>query len=122
MKIGLTVTNRGTVAISEPRTVYLAIDGADAKNYLRRPLPHVDLRKLAPHQTLTFTEILLSPAYPRGTYTIHLWIPSSDDSLKFDPSHNLLLKSVGVPDSATGLNTLATFTVTTMSGRKKRQH
>ena len=121
MRIGLTFSNRGTAALSESRTVYIAVDGADSKNYLRRPLPHVELRKLAPHQTLAFTEILLSPAYPRGTYIIKLWIPSPDDSLKFDAAHNLLLDSAGVADSATGMNKLATFKVNTMSGHKKRQ-
>jgi Domain of unknown function (DUF4832) len=122
MKIGLTITNHGSAAISEARTVYIAIDGADGKNYLRRALPSVALSKVAPQQTAAFSETLLSPAFPRGTYTIHLWIPSSETSLKFDPSHNLLLANIGVPDSATGLNTLATFTVNASTGRKKHPH
>ena len=37
---------------------------------------------------------------------------SSDETLKFDPSKNLLLGNKGVADPDTGLNTLATFTVT----------
>ncbi len=122
MKIGLTITNHGTAAISEARTVYLAIDGTAGKNYLRRALPDVDLSKVAPLQTVTFSEILLSPAFPRGTYAIHLWIPSSDTSLKFDASHNLLLNNIGVPDSTTGLNMLGNFTVNGPSGRKKHPH
>jgi len=122
MKIGLTITNRGPDAISEARIVYIAIDGADRKNYLRRPLPHVDLSKIAPEQTIAFSETLLSPAFPRGTYTIHLWIPSSEVSLKFDPAHNLLLNNIDVPDSVTGLNTLATFTVNASSGHKTHPH
>ncbi len=122
MKIGLTITNRGTDAISEARIVYIAIDGADGKNYLRRALPGVDLSKVGALQTVTFSEILLAPAFPRGTYTIHLWIPSSEVSLKFDPAHNLLLNNIGVPDSVTGLNTLATFTVNASSAHKKHPH
>ncbi len=122
MKIGLTITNHGSAAISEARTVYIAIDGADGKNVMRRALPSVDLSKIAPQQTVVFSETLLSPAFPRGTYTIHLWIPSPETSLKFDPSHNLLLANIGVPDSATGLNTLATFTVNGSAGRKKHPH
>lgn len=122
MKIGLTITNRGPDAIAEARIVYIAIDGADGKNYLRRPLPHVDLSKIAPEQTIAYSETLLSPAFPRGTYTIHLWIPSSEPSLKFDPAHNLLLNNIGVADSVTGLNTLATFTVLASSGHKKHPH
>jgi hypothetical protein len=122
MKIGLTITNHGSTAILEARTVYIAIDGADGKNVMRRALPSVDLSKIAPQQTAVFSETLLSPAFPRGTYTIHLWIPSPETSLKFDPAHNLLLSSIGVPDSATGLNTLATFTVNASAGRKKHLH
>jgi len=122
MKIGLTITNRGATGLPETRMVYISIDGPDGKNYMRRPLPHVALSKIGPQQTLAFSETLLSPAFPRGTYTIHLWIPSVENPLKFDPAHNLLFESVGVPDSVTGLNTLATFTVTTMSGHKKRAH
>jgi hypothetical protein len=118
----LTITNRGTTAISEARTVYIAIDGADGKNFLRRALPSVNLNKVAPQQTAAFSETLLSPAFPPGTYTIQLWIPSPETSLKFDPSHNLLLANIGVPDSATGLNTLATFTVNASAGRKKHAH
>lgn len=122
MKIGLTITNRGPDAISEARIVYIAIDGDDGKNYLRRPLPHVDLSKIAPEQTIAYSETLLSPAFPRGTYTIHLWIPSSEPSLKFDPAHNLLFNNIGISDSETGLNTLATFTVNASSGHKKHPH
>jgi hypothetical protein len=119
MKISLTISNHGSTAISEARTVYIAFDGADGKNFMRRALPTVDLSKVAPQQTAAFSETLLSPAFPRGTYTIHLWIPSTETSLKFDPSHNLLLANIGVPDSATGLNTLAMFTVNTSPGHKK---
>ena len=122
MKIGLTITNRGPDAISEARIVYIAIDGDDGKNYLRRPLPHVDLSKIAPDQTIAYSETLLSPAFPRGTYTIHLWIPSSEPSLKFDSAHNLLFSNLGIPDSVTGLNTMATFTVNASSGHKKHPH
>jgi hypothetical protein len=82
-------------------------------------LPSVDLSKVSPQQTVVFFERILSPAFPRGTYTIHLWIPSLETSLKFDSSHNLLLANIGVPDSATGLNTLATFTVNASASRKK---
>lgn len=122
MKIELTFTNQSAAAISEARTVFIAIDEPGGKNHLRRPLPQVDLRKLASHQTLTFSETLLSPAFPRGDYVVHLWIPSADPALKFDAAHNLLLSNVGVPDSVTGLNTLASFTVTAWPDRKSRWH
>jgi hypothetical protein len=122
MKIELTFTNQSAAAIPEARTVFIAIDEPGGKNHVRRPLPQVDLRKLAPHQTLTFSETLLSPAFPRGDYVVHLWIPSADPALKFDAAHNLLLSNVGVPDSATGLNTLANFTVAAWPDRKSRSH
>lgn len=122
MKIELTFTNQSAAAISENRSVFIAIDEPSGKNHVRRPLPQVDLRKLAPRQSLTFSETLLAPAFPRGDYVVHLWIPSSDPALKFDAAHNLLLSNVGVPDSATGLNTLANFTVAAWPDRKGRSH
>jgi hypothetical protein len=122
MKIELTFTNQSAGPISDARTVFIAIDELGGKNHVRRPLPQVDMRKLAPHQTLTFSETLLSPAFPRGDYVVHLWIPSADPALKFDTAHNLLLSNVGVPDSVTGLNTLASFTVGAWPDRKSRSH
>jgi hypothetical protein len=122
MKIELTFTNQSAAAFLEARTVFIAIDGASGKNHVRRPLPQVDLRKLAPQQTLTFSETLLSPAFPHGDYVVHLWIPSSDPALKFDATHNLRLSNIGVPDSVTGLNTLASFTVAARPDRKSRSH
>jgi hypothetical protein len=120
MKIELTFTNLSAAAFLEARTAFIAIDEPSGKNHVRRPLPQVDLHKLAPHQTLTFSETLLSPAFPRGDYVVHLWIPSADPASKFDAAHNLLLDNLGVPDSVTGLNTLASFTVAAWPDRKSR--
>jgi len=111
MRVELTFKNVGSAPISDTRTAYLSVDDAK-RNYVRRVLPHVDFRKLAPGQSLTFSELLLVGAFRAGNYTVHLWIPSSDETLKFDPSKNLLLGNKGVADPDTGLNTLATFTVT----------
>jgi|HubBroStandDraft_2_1064218.scaffolds.fasta_scaffold38919_3 hypothetical protein len=122
MKIELTFTNLSAAGFLEAqaRTVFIAIDEPRGKNHVRRPLPQVELHKLAPHQTLTFSETLLSPAFSPGDYVVHLWIPSADPALKFDSAHNLLLDNVGVPDSVTGLNTLASFTVAAWPDRKSR--
>jgi Domain of unknown function (DUF4832) len=111
MRVELTFTNAGERAISETRTVYIAIDDESGANHIRRPLPHVDFTKLAPSQLMTFSEILRAPAFQPGHYTIYLWIPNSDPSLKFDAAHNFLLSNAGVPDEKLGLNTIATFTV-----------
>lgn len=109
--VELTFTNGGTEPISEARTVYLAIDDDDGHNYVRRALSQIDFRRLAPGQRLTFTDKLLAVAFLPGRYTIHLWIPNPDPSLKFDSAHDLLLDSAGVANAATGLNTLGKFTV-----------
>jgi len=113
LQIELTFTNEGRTRLFDNRTVYLAIDDDAGRNYLRRVLPEVNLRKLAPGERLTFSDRLLSPAFPSGHYLIHLWIPSADHALRTDAVHNLLLTSVGVPDPATGLNTLASLTIRT---------
>ncbi len=110
MRVELTFTNGGKNAISEERSVYLAIDDDAGLNHLRRKLPSVDFRRLTPGQQLTFSETLLAPAFQAGHYTIQLWIPSADPSLEFDARHNFLLSNPGVADQKSGLNQLATFT------------
>lgn len=112
MLVELTMTNGDKVPFSNARTVYLVIDDDTGQNYVRRALPHVDFRKLAPGAKLTFSERLLIAPFPPGHYTVQLWIPDPDDSVKFNPTHNLLLRNVGVANRATGLNLLATFTTT----------
>lgn len=111
MRVELTFSNAGAAKMAEARQVYLAVDDAEGHNYIRRVLPHVDLRSLAPGEHQTFSDRLLIPALRPGSYVIHLWVPDPDPSLQFNSAHNLLLSSVGVPDRKTGLNTLATFTV-----------
>jgi hypothetical protein len=111
MSIALTFTNLDSAKPSEARPVYLAIDDDSGKNYIRRVLPHVDFRTLAPGQKSDFSEHLLIPALHSGHYRIELWIPSSNSALKFDVAHNLLIESVGVADRKTGLNRVASFSV-----------
>jgi hypothetical protein len=118
MRIQLTFTNDSGSKIADQRTVYLAIDEEKSENHMRRSLPHVDLTKLEPGKPTKFQETLLAPAFSRGQYIVSIWIPSTDSSLMFDPTHNFLLSSNGVPELATGLNHIAKFTVTT-SGRRK---
>jgi hypothetical protein len=109
MLVELTFTNGSTVPIT--RTVYLAIDDDAGRNYMRRPLPQVDFRKIAPGEQLKFSDRLLAPALRPGHYTIQLWIPNPDPSLKFDPLHNFLLSNAGMANPATGLNKLAVLAV-----------
>jgi hypothetical protein len=109
--IRLTFTNAGRVRISQHRRVYLAIDDDSGANYLRRPLPAIDLSQLAPGKQITFSDQFLSPAFRPGHYEIAILVPSVEPSLEFDPAHNFLFSSAGVPDLSKGLNTLGTFTV-----------
>ena len=118
MSIELTFTNDSGSEIADQRTVYLAIDDEKGENHMRRSLPHVDFTKLEPGKPTMFQETLLAPAFSRGPYIISIWIPSTDPSLKFDPTHNFFLSSNGVPEPATGLNQIAKFTITA-SGRRK---
>jgi hypothetical protein len=111
MRVNLTFTNGGTTRISRAHTAYLVIDDDAGVNHVRRVLQQVDFRKIAPGQRLAFSEWLLISSFRPGHYTIYLWIPDPDPSLKFIAAHNLLLSSVGVADPQTGLNTLASFTV-----------
>ena len=112
MHVDLTFTNDGKNVISDEHPVYLEIDDEAGNNYVRRPLPHVDFRNLSPGVQQTFSERLLAPAFQPRRYDIWLWIPNPDPSLKFDSAHNFLLSSAGVPDSKSGLNLIATFSVT----------
>ncbi len=112
MRVDLTFTNGGTTRISDAHTPYLVIDDEAGLNHVRRVLQQVDFRKIAPGQQLTFSNHLLIGSFRPGHYTIYLWIPDPDPSLKFSSAHNFLLSSVGVANPHTGLNTLAGFTVT----------
>jgi len=111
MRVELIFTNGTASKIADQRTVYLSIDDGHGGNHMRRPLPLVDFRKLEPGKSMNFQETLLAPAFAAEAYIVSIWIPSPDPSLKFDPTHNLLLSSQGVPDRATGLNRIAEFAV-----------
>jgi hypothetical protein len=110
MTVELTFSNESGKKIAEHRTVYLEINDEMGQNHVRRPLPHVDFTRLEPGQPAKFEDKFLTPVYSAGTYVISLWIPSTDPASKFDPVHNLLLNSIGVADSAAGLNRIAKFT------------
>jgi hypothetical protein len=118
MHVELTFTNHTNAKIAEKRTIYLAFDDAEGENHMRRPLPHVDFTKLEPGKPMTFEETLLAPAFGPGTYSISLWIPSNDATLKFDRAHNFLLSNEGVPHTESGLNRIAKFTATPAPPRK----
>jgi hypothetical protein len=115
----LTFTNESPGPMSARRPVYLAIDDDQGRNYVRRPLPNVDFSKLKPGEPRTFSDHLLIGAFRPMRYTVHLWIPDPDPSLKFNAEHNFLLSSVGVSDTVGGLNVLAQFTVEGWAERKR---
>jgi hypothetical protein len=111
MHIDLTFRNAGKAAFTDARTLYIEFDDPTGQNYIRRPLPHVDFRALAPGETKTFSDIFLAPALPPGRYLVQLWIPDPNPALKFDAAHNLLLSNVPVSGTATRLNQIAAVTV-----------
>lgn len=112
MRIGVTFTNAGATRVPDNRAVYLAIDDEAGNNRVRRVLPHVDLGRIGPGESVTFSERLLVGAFMPGGYFFRFWIPDPSPSLKFNSTCNLLLGSEGVPDSSTGMNTLAELRVT----------
>jgi hypothetical protein len=118
MRVELSFTNGSGNKIADQRTVYLAIDDERGENHMRRPLPHVDFTQLEPGKLTKFLETLVAPAFTPGQYTVSIWIPSTDSNSKFDPTHNFLLSSAGVSVPATGLNTLAKFTVHPSAARR----
>ena len=119
MLVELTFTNESEGPISAHRTLYLAIDDDQGRNYVRRALPNADFAKLKPGEPQVFSDHLRIGFFPPKQYTIHLWIPDPDTSLKFKADHNLLLSSVGVADPVSGLNVLAQFTVNSWKPRHK---
>lgn len=111
MRIDLTFTNEDTQPIHDTCFVNISIDDEAHHNYLRRPLPQVNLRTLAPGKSVTYSDRLLAGSFPPGHYIFQLSITSPSSSRKVNSTDNLLLSSEGVPNPATGLNTLAEFTV-----------
>ena len=118
MRVELTLTNKSTRQITDQRAVYLTIDNEKGENIMRRRLPHVDFAKLEPGKRMSFLDTLLAPAFPPGFYTASIWIPSVDPLLKFDPKHNFLFNSIGVPNPSTGLNHIGEFAVPSSSKKK----
>jgi hypothetical protein len=119
MHIELTFTNKGSIALAEARTVYIEFDDEAGENHIRRPLPHVNLQKLAPNIAMTFADQFLAPALQPGRYRVYLWIPSSDPKLKFDAAHNFLLGNEEVAERDNGLNRIAAISVEA-GGRSRR--
>ena len=112
MSLELRFTKLNSTPISEAHRVYIAIDDDSGHNFIRRPLPSVNLAGLIPGKAAEFKERLLFPALRPGHYQIKLWIPSVDPSLMFNATHNLLVSSFGVADEKSGLNTISGFSVT----------
>jgi hypothetical protein len=112
MSLELRFTKLNSTPISEAHQVYIAIDDDSGHNFIRRPLPSVDLASLMPGQPADFKERILFPALRPGHYQIKLWIPSVDPQFKFNAAHNLLVSSFGVADEKSGLNRISTFSVT----------
>jgi hypothetical protein len=111
LHLELTFTSQGEGRMFETRQAYLQIDDDRGRNYVRRVLTNVDFSKFAQGERRTFSEELLVAIFRSGHYIIRLWIPDPDPAKKFDAANAFLLSSVGVADPATGLNTLADFTV-----------
>lgn len=110
-QLELWFTKLDSTPISKARRVYIAIDDDAGHNFIRRPLPSVNLASLAPGQSAEFQERLLFPALQPGYYQIKLWIPSVDPEFRFNAAHNLLVSSFGVADAKSGLNAIAAFSV-----------
>ena len=111
MRVDLTFRNVGQTTLAETRVVYIEFDDDAGRNYIRRPLPHIDLQKVAPGQTKTFGDVLLVPALRPRHYLIRLWIPSADPTLKFDSSSNFLLGNTRMPEEKTALNRIGAITI-----------
>jgi hypothetical protein len=122
MQLSLTITNDDAGQLEEKRPVFLVIDDAKGMNYLRRPLPHVDLVALKPGETRIFSEQLLVAAFNSGDYIISLWIPSSDPGRTYEVDRNLLLGGESVANATTRLNQLAQFTVKRSFKRKPKSN
>jgi hypothetical protein len=118
LRVSLTFARLGpsTIPIESSRPAYFSIDGIDGRNFVRRPLPNVHWEAINPEKPVTFSGTFIAPALQPGQYAIHLWIPPADPSRKFDTSQAALLGNPGMADAKTGLNLLASFTVTETPG------
>lgn len=120
MQVKLTFSNIGGSTFPDVRTAYIEFDDPSGKNYIRRPLPHVDFREIAPGGTATFEDDFLVATLRPGSYVVALWIPSADERFRFQPSDSFLLANVGRPERAAGLNQIATLTITPRQTRPSR--
>ena len=112
MLVEITLSSAPANATPVSRPVYLSVDRDDGSNQVRRLLPDVHLEELVFGKPRTFSQRVLVGVFQPGHYVVHLWIPSADPAYTFDAAHNLLLRSIGVPDEQTRLNRIADFTIT----------
>jgi hypothetical protein len=111
LALSLQFSNTGTGHLTEKRSVFLEVNDTQGKNYLRRPLTHVDLSLVEPGETRVFAEKLLVTTLVPGDYIISLWIPSAQPEQTYDRMQNFLLSGDGVANPRTRLNDLANLTV-----------
>lgn len=110
-RVTLALRNTGWAAIASPRPPWLVICRGSVPVFAQ-PLP-VDLSAMKPDAAASFSFLLPAAGWlPPGSYAAALYAPDPAWSLVFDPRYALLFENLGVPDPASGLNRLVSFTVT----------
>lgn len=108
MPIEFTIANVGFGELFNPRDVEVTLENNATGETVTTPLS-VDPRFWLGGETNTVTTRLVLPAdLAEGEYTVGLWLPDAEDSLRDDERYAVRFANTGMWDEATGINVLMT--------------
>ncbi|MGL4513778.1 MAG: DUF4832 domain-containing protein [Lacipirellulaceae bacterium] len=111
MPLGFTIDNVGFGELFNPRDVEVVLRNNVTGQTFNAPLA-VDPRRWTGGETNTIETLLSLPSgLPEGTYTVGLWMPDHEASLRNDVRYAIRFANAGVWDAATGVNRLTTSLV-----------
>jgi hypothetical protein len=101
LNMDIKLTNNGFASLSNPRPVYLVLDGPE---YYEVELP-VDARLWSPGKITSINFKIRVPfTAPEGKYNLALWLPDSYDSLQSDSRYSIRFANEDIWDNDTAYN------------------
>jgi Domain of unknown function (DUF4832) len=106
--LGLSLTNDGWAAPTNPRPIFVVLDGPEGRRSARLP---VDLRLWQPGPVKIAAHLRLPANLAAGAYRLALWLPDASMRLETRAEYSIQLANQNTWDAAHGDNTLARMMV-----------
>lgn len=108
LDLGFTIENVGFGELFNPRNVEVTIRNNETGEVVSTPL-NVDARRWSGGETHEIrTSLAIPNSLPVGDYSIGLWMPDFEDSLRNDVRYAIRFANEGIWDAETGINSLST--------------